>query len=171
MAVDQLDCRLYSLPYSTYIIHRILSNSAPYRETNSHDMRLLTLALPLLHLSIAAAATTTYTISHRLLPHHPASTSEPDVFQKYGTISLPDDSTSILRIDRSEGGGGNVGGGSGGGWYQVLITGEGLGEGIMSSTKGVRLIPLPQCSQCSTEKSHYVRGESCGMSADGSSAT
>lgn len=137
-------------PYLTlYCLPVLYTLSAGFRTEimQSAKMRLIALALPFLHLSLAAvaAATTTYTISHRLLPYHPASTSEPDVFQKYGEISLPDDSTSVLRIDRSEGTGANVrgesGSGSGGGWYQVLITGEGLGEGIMSSTKSVRASP------------------------------
>lgn len=107
-------------------------------------MRLLALALPFLQVSLAA----TYTISHRLL--QPTSDSDP-TFQKYGTISIPDDSPSILRIDRSESGGAGVGvsGALSGEWYQVLVTGEDLGEGIMSSTKGVRPHPSPINSRLS----------------------
>lgn len=98
-------------------------------------MRLtgLALALPFLQLSLAA----TYTISHRLLP--PSSDSEVE-FQKYGTISVSDESSIGARIDRSEGSGAGIGGAGAvsGGWYQVIVSGEGLGEGIMSSTKAVR---------------------------------
>ena len=106
-------------------------------------MRLLALALPFLQLSLAA----TYTLSHRLLS--PTSTSSERDFSEYGTISIPDDHAIVLRIDRSHAGNHRTKGDVDGGWYQVLITGEDLGEGIMSSTKGVSA-PLLAARQSQT---------------------
>jgi hypothetical protein len=87
-------------------------------------MLLPVLVLPFL----ALARATTYTLNHR---HSSEST-----FTKYGTIDLPEDRdvNEIIRIDKTSSGD-LVGQGEG--WYQVKLEGEGLGAGLLSSTKPV----------------------------------
>jgi hypothetical protein len=95
-------------------------------------MRLPLLLLPFL----ALARATTYTLYHR----HSSESS----FTKYGTIDLPEDRdvNEIIRIDKTSSGD-LVGQGEG--WYQVKLEGEGLGAGLLSSTKSV----------CPFAPSHY----------------
>jgi hypothetical protein len=98
-------------------------------------MLILAILLPFLQLSLAA----TYTIQHRIFV--PSASTEAH-FHTYGTITLSDadgssSSASEARIVRTDEGKSSVGGTTEGSWYQVLLTGEGLGEGIMSSTKAV----------------------------------
>jgi hypothetical protein len=85
--------------------------------------------LPLLLLPfLALTKATTYTLNHR----HSSESS----FTKYGTIDLPEDRdvNEIIRIDKTSSGD-LVGQGEG--WYQVKMEGEGLGVGLLSSTKSV----------------------------------
>ena len=84
--------------------------------------------LPLLLLPfLALARATTYTLNHR----HSSESS----FTKYGTIDLPEDRdvNEIIRIDKTS----SDLVGQGEGWYQVKLEGEGLGAGLLSSTKSV----------------------------------
>lgn len=69
-------------------------------------------------------------------------------FEEYGSITLPADepsSGSTYKIDRTGAGSSVHGSAESGGWYQVLLTGENLGEGILTSTKAVcpPLLPTP----------------------------
>jgi hypothetical protein len=95
-------------------------------------MLLPVLVLPFL----ALARATTYTLNHR---HSSEST-----FTKYGTIDLPEDRdvNEIIRIDKTSSGD-LVGQGEG--WYQVRMEGEGLGAGLLSSTKSVCPFIRPLC--------------------------
>lgn len=99
-------------------------------------MLIVALALPFLQLSLAA----TYTLQHRiLLPSAPTEAK----FNTYGTVSFPDDQGAdtrfdTVRIERAGSSESGVGDQTEGGWYQVLLTGDGLGEGIMTSTRSVR---------------------------------
>jgi hypothetical protein len=91
--------------------------------------------LPLLLLPfLALAKATTYTLNHR----HSSESS----FTKYGTVDLPEDRdvNEIIRIDKTSSGD-LVGQGEG--WYQVKLEGEGLGAGLLSSTKSVCRSILP----------------------------
>ena len=90
-------------------------------------MLLPLLLIPLLSTVFAKQ----YTLNHR------RSISGAD-FARFGTIDIPEndvDSNGVIRIEQttaeSEQGGD--------GWYQVQLTGEGLGAGVISSTKAVSL--------------------------------
>jgi len=90
--------------------------------------------LPLLLLPfLALVRATTYTLNHR----HSSEAS----FTKYGTIDIPEDRdvNEIIRIDRTS----SDLVGQGEGWYQVQMEGEGLGAGLLSSTKSVCLFIRP----------------------------
>lgn len=99
--------------------------------------------LPLLLLPfLALARATTYTLNHR----H----SSESKFSQYGTIDLPEDRdvNEIIRIDKTS----SDVVGQGEGWYQVKMEGEGLGAGLLSSTKSV--CPLvPSHFKLTTSKS------------------
>jgi len=84
--------------------------------------------LPLLLLPfLALARATTYTLNHR----H----SSESKFTQYGTIDLPEDRdvNEIIRIDKTS----SDLVGQGEDWYQIKMEGEGLGAGLLSSTKSV----------------------------------
>jgi hypothetical protein len=77
---------------------------------------------------LALARATTYTLNHRQ--------SSESSFKQYGTIDIPEDRdvNEIIRIDKTSSGDVQ---GQGEGWYQVKMEGEGLGAGLLSSTKSV----------------------------------
>jgi hypothetical protein len=94
-----------------------------------YNMLLPLLLLPFL----ALARATTYTLNHR----HSSESN----FKQYGTIDIPEDRdvNEIIRIDKTSSG--DLEGGEG--WYQVKMEGEGLGAGLLSSTKSVNLLVSP----------------------------
>jgi len=70
-----------------------------------------------------------YTLNHRY------SNSGAD-FTRYGTIDIPEndmDSNGVIRIEQTTAESAQ----GGDGWYQVQLTGQGLGAGVISSTKAV----------------------------------
>jgi len=91
-------------------------------------MLLTLLLLPFLAITKA----TTYTLNYRY-------SSQPE-FTQYGTIDLPGDRdvNEVVRIDKTSSDDGTVQG-NGEGWYTVQLIGEGLGAGVISSTKAVCL--------------------------------
>lgn len=108
-------------------------------------MLLTILILPFLVLARA----TTYTLSHKY--------SSQSSFTQYGSIDLPQDREvgEVIRIDKTGGPGGDV---EGEGWYQVKLEGEGLGAGLLSSTKSV-CPPLHLESPTSTPSCRGTEGE------------
>lgn len=95
--------------------------------------------LPLLLLPfIAVANATTYTLNHRFIDSASGSASGSVAgFTKYGTIDIPEDRdvNEVIRIDALSTD--IKGHGERKGWYQVQMDGEGLGAGVLSSTKAV----------------------------------
>lgn len=88
-------------------------------------MLLPLLLIPLLSTVFAKQ----YTLNHR------RSISGAD-FTRYGAIDIPEgdmDSNGITRIEQTTAESAQ----GGDGWFQVQLTGEGLGAGVMSSTKAV----------------------------------
>ena len=93
-----------------------------------YTIRMLLTLLLLPFLAITKA--TTYTLNHRY--------SSQREFTQYGTIDLPGDRdvNEVIRIDKTSSDVGTVPG-DGKGWYTVQLVGEGLGAGVVSSTKAV----------------------------------
>jgi hypothetical protein len=92
-------------------------------------MLLPFLLLPLLSTVLAKQ----YTLHHRY-------TNSGSGYTQYGTIEIPESETAsdgVVRIEQIASGAATAIEHGGEGWYQVQLTGEGQGGGLISSTKAV----------------------------------